>query len=186
MQQPYPGLDPKTPKYLNTTIEGMFQKRLKQVQLLKETQASLAQTEHDIALSCCPYFLGQIVWRILPRTGIRLRCIVSRISFKEFPPYYRLYLSEQREDGRWSRRPHPVTEISSVTGVEDYFHEKPEVYLARLEALIAEGVVKNREFGTTIDSKHIVARCQSAKLGEEFTSLRPELKAMLEKAFKLK
>lgn len=153
------------------------------IQRLKETRDSLARKEHDIALACCPYFLGQIVWHHIGKTDTRVECIVSRISFKETPPYYSLFLSQKLNSGIWSKQPKRISELHTVVGVTDYYQENPEAYLARLQKLIQDGIIHNIESGTSVDTEHIVARCQAAKLGEELTTLRPELRAMVEKAF---
>lgn len=171
------------PKYLNTNIEGMFLQRLKLIQNLNEARNSLVYKEFDIALACCPYFLGQVVWRLISPRGTRVECIVSRILFQPIPPYYKLFLSEKDIRGKWSRNPKQVRDIYTVVGVEHYFHEKPEEYHARLERLIADGVVKNKIEKSSVDSNYIMARCQATKLGEEVTRLRPELQSIIDRAF---
>lgn len=162
----------------------MFQQRQKKVESLRDIVKSIAQTEYEIALECCPYYLAQTVWTLHPN-GDRKIAVVARVDFTPASPYYLLFVSHRKQDETWSRTLTPIYDMSTVSGVEYHFAEDPAVYEQRLKQFITKGIIKTTYQHVPFESEYIQERCQAANRGESLAKLREEAIDSFEKIFRL-
>jgi hypothetical protein len=180
----------KSPEYLSARIKQMLFDRESLVNQMLSYREMVATCEMEIALTVCPWRLGDIVnYNKLDGVSEVTKAMVVEIKFSPMEPFYEIYIQEFFQNNPSStllklrRKVKNISHIMGATGIET---EDDGKYAQKLFRLIQLGVIKLPKYVPVDDEGLFIRRIiSSINRGKNLSQLSPVAVKFLQEALKI-
>ena len=178
----------KKPEYYNNATQQLFfdrERYLKQMLIFREM---VATAEMEIAISSCPWRLGDIV-NYNPLDGVTdsRKAMIVEIKFRVDSPFYTVYIKECYGKGlqtlKTKRR---IDKIEHIMGATNVPIRDNEEYQAYLMTLIKRGVIVIPKYVPVDDADDFMRKIvRSIERGNTLSKLSPLAELFLSESLKV-